>query len=89
MTATPGSILPGGIVLIDEPAHCHVTTFASNGEVMLVFNTRRGGDCGQVFIGLSARQAQQVIERLSHDREHIDKAVAEGRGGAEFPNKAP
>ena len=32
--STPGEILPGGIVLIDEPAHVNVTTFASNGEVL-------------------------------------------------------
>jgi hypothetical protein len=34
--ATPGTILPGGIVLIDEPAHVNVTTFAQNGEVLLI-----------------------------------------------------
>lgn len=85
-TATPGTILPGGIVLIDEPAHVNVTTFAQRGDVLLTFNTRPGGNCGQVFIGLSAHQALQLIERLRAHADACERAVVEGRGGARFPD---
>lgn len=86
--ATPGSILPGGIVLIDEPAHCNVTTFAEAGDVMLTFNTRPGGNCGQVIIGLTGNQVLQLIERLNMHADACGRAVAEGRGGRRFPDKA-
>jgi hypothetical protein len=85
----PGTILPGGIVLIDEPAHCNVTTFAERGEVMLTFNTRPGGDCGQVIIGLSGHMVLQLIQRLQMHADTCGRAVAEGRGGARFPDRAP
>jgi hypothetical protein len=87
--STPGSILPGGIVLIDEPEHANVTTFAGAGDVLLTFNTRPGGNCGQVLIGLSAKQALQLIERLSAHAEFYRLAVAENRGGVSFPDEAP
>ena len=70
------SILPGGIVLIDEPAHCNVTTFAAQGDVLLTFNTRPGGECGQVIIGLSAHQAVQLIERLQTHADACARAAA-------------
>jgi hypothetical protein len=88
-TSTPGSILPGGIVLIDEPAHANVTTFMDRGDVLLTFNTRPGGNCGQVIIGLTANQALQLIERLQAHASACLRATAEGRGGAKFPDKAP
>ena len=84
----PGSILPGGIVLIDEPAHVNVTTFGGSGDVLLTFNTRPGGNCGQVLIGLSAQQALQLIERLRAHADACERAVVEGRGGARFPDNA-
>ena len=84
MTATPGSILPGGIVLIDEPASVGVTTFAANGEVLLTFNSRPGAECGQVIIGLSPHQAMQLIQRLHAHDDIYARAVAEGKGGARF-----
>ena len=87
--STPGDILPGGIVLIDEPAHAHVTTFASNGEVLLAFNCRDGGTVGQVIIGLTAHQAMQLIERLQAHADACARAVLNGKGGAKFPDKAP
>jgi hypothetical protein len=87
MTLTPGLILPGGIILIDEPAHVGVTTFAGNGEVLLTFHTRPGGNCGQVIIGLSAQQALQLIERLQTHSEVCRRAVADGKGGAPFESK--
>jgi hypothetical protein len=86
--STPGAILPGGIVLIDEPAHANVTTFASNGEVLLTFNTRPGGECGQVIIGLSPHQAVQLIERLQAHGDACLRAIAEGKGGTRFPDRA-
>ena len=89
MSATPGSILPGGIVLIDEPAHVNVTTFADFGEVLLTFNCRAGGNCGQVIIGLSPHQAMQLVERLQQHHDACLRAVALGKGGAKFPDKAP
>lgn len=87
--STPGTILPGGIVLIDEPAHVNVSTFAGAGDVLLTFNTRPGGNCGQVIIGLSANQALQLIERLQAHSDICGRAISEGRGGARFPEKAP
>jgi len=88
MNATPGSILPGGIVLIDEPAFAGVATFAANGEVLLTFNCRPGGDCGQVIIGLTPRQAVQLIERLQSHEDVYQRAIVQGKGGAEFPERA-
>jgi hypothetical protein len=88
-TSTPGAILPGGIVLIDEPAHVNVTTFAQLGDVLLCFNARPGGDCDQVLIGLTANQALQLIERLQAHADACARAVVEGRGGARFPDHAP
>lgn len=80
----PGRIVAGGIVLFDEPAHVNVTTFEANGDVMLVFNARPGADFGQVFIGLSAAQAIELVRRLELNLDHSRRAVAEGRGGATF-----
>ena len=88
MSATPGSILPGGIVLIDEPAHVNVTTFADKGEVLLTFNCRPGGNCGQVILGLSPHQAMQLVERLQAHHDACLRAVALGNGGAKFSDKA-
>jgi hypothetical protein len=85
---TPGAILPGGIVLIDEPAHVNVTTFASNGEVLLTFHCRDGGDCGSVMIGLSPHQAVELIVRLQAHSDACLRAITEGNGGAQFPDRA-
>jgi len=88
--STPGAILPGGIVLIDEPAHVNVSTFNNEGgEVLLTFNCRDGGSCGQVIIGLSAQQALQLIERLQAHADICARSVAIGKGGAKFPERAP
>jgi hypothetical protein len=87
MSSTPGSILPGGIVLIDEPAHVSVTTFAGNGEVLLTFNARPGGDCGQVIIGLTPNQAMQLVERLQKHNDAVHRAIVQGKGGVRFPDK--
>lgn len=88
MSATPCSILPGGIILIDEPAFAGVTTFAENGEVLLTLNLRPGGDCNQIIMGLTPHQAIQLIERLqAHDDIYL-RAIANGKGGAKFPDKA-
>jgi hypothetical protein len=86
MSSTPGSILPGGIVLIDEPASVGVTTFAENGEVLLTFNSRPGGDCGQVIVGLTPNQAVQLIERLQAHSDACGRAIVDGKGGARFPD---
>ena len=86
--STPGSILPGGIVLIDEPAHVNVTTFADNGEVLLMFNLRPGAELGQIIIGLSPHQAMQLVERLQAHHDACLRAVALGKGGAKFPDRA-
>jgi len=83
---TPGTILPGGIVLIDEPAHVNVTTFVANGEVLLTFNCRTGGDCGQVIIGLTPNQSLQLIERLQAHSDACGRAIVNGKGGARFPD---
>ena len=88
MSATPGSILPGGIVLIDEPAFMGVSTFAYNGEVLMNITCRPGGDCNQIILGLTPRQALQLIERLQAHEDVYQRAIVEGKGGAEFPEKA-
>ena len=86
----PGVLLPGGIVLVDEPAHCNVTTFADRGEALLVFNARAGAEnIGQVIIGLTGNQVLQLIQRLQQHADACGRAVAEGRGGARFPDQAP
>jgi hypothetical protein len=87
MTVTPGSILPGGIVLIDEPAFIGVATFANNGEVLMTINCRPGGECGQVLIGLTPHQTLQLIEQLQVNADACRRAVAEGKDGARFPEK--
>jgi hypothetical protein len=87
MSSTPGSILPGGIVLIDEPEHVNVTTFANNGEVLMTFNARPGGDCGQVIIGLTPSQTMQLIERLQAHSDACARAIVGGKGGARFPER--
>lgn len=85
--STPGDIMPGGIVLIDEPASVGVATFAANGEVLLTFNCRGGGTCAQVIIGLSAHQNLQLIERLQKHADICGKAVADGKGGTRWPDQ--
>jgi hypothetical protein len=85
---TPASLLPGGILLIDEPEHVNVTTFTCNGEVLLTFNMRDGGDVSQIIMGLSAHQALQLIERLQAHADVCAKAVVDGWGGNRFPDKA-
>jgi hypothetical protein len=88
MSKVGGEILLGGIVLIDEPAHVNVTTFADNGEVLLTFNCQPGGNCGQVIIGLTPNQAVQLVERLQIHSDACTRAIAEGKGGVKFPDKA-
>ena len=83
--ATPGALLPGGIVLIDEPESAGFTVFADVGNALLTFNTRPGADIGQVIIGLTANQVLQLIEWLNGHSDVFGRAVAEGRGGAKFP----
>lgn len=86
--STPASILPGGIILIDEPAFIGVSTFAHNGEVLMNLTMREGGDFSQIIMGLSAHQALQLIERLQAHEDIYQRAVVEGKGGAKFPDKA-
>ena len=88
MASTPGNILPGGIVLIDEPVHVNVTTFAGNGEVLLSFETRPGGNCSQIIMGLSPNQAVELIRRLHVHDDVYARAIAAGNGGAQFREKA-
>jgi hypothetical protein len=83
--SSPGSILPGGIVLIDEPASLGVATFRANGEVLLTFSCRPGDACSQVIFGLSAHQAVQLTEALQKHGDACLRAIAEGKGGARFP----
>lgn len=78
-----------GIALIDEPAHVNVTTFGHDGTVMLTFNTRDGGDLGQIMIGLSPNQTVELIRRLHAFDDLCLRAIASGKGGASFPDKGP
>ena len=89
MTATPGSILPGGIVLMDEPESIALNTFANNGEVLLAFNARPGGNCGQIILGLTPNMALQLREALDKYSDVCARYVAEGKGGAKFTEKKP
>ena len=84
MTPTPGSILPGGIVLMDEPASIALNTFGDSGEVLLAFNARPGGDCGQVILGLTPNMALQLRAALDKHGDVCARYVAEGKGGAKF-----
>jgi len=86
---TPGSLLPGGIVVIDEPESAGFTVFADNGTAVLTFNTRPGADIGQVIIGLTANQVMQLSEWLNAHSDVFGRAIAEGRGGARFPKGNP
>ena len=86
--STPGSILPGGIVLIDEPQSSSLNIFAANGEVLLEFTCRPGGDIGQVIIGLSPHQVLQLIERLQTHDDVYQRAIVDGKGGARFLDHA-
>lgn len=86
MPSTPGTtIYRGGIVVMDEPENLSVTTFAATGEVLLTFNARPGGDCGQVIVGLTANQLLQLIERLQVHADACARAIVDGKGGARFP----
>lgn len=82
--ATPGSILPGGIILMDEPESVGVATFAANGEVLLTFTARPGAECGQVILGLTPNQAMQLIEMLHTHDDVYARAIKDGKGGASF-----
>jgi hypothetical protein len=87
MSATPGSILPGGIVLMDEPASIGLTTFSNNGEVLLTFNARPGGNCGQIILGLTPNMALQLRQALDKYGDVCARWIAEGKGGASFTEK--
>lgn len=86
--STPGRYM-AGIVLVDEPAGLGIATFAANGEVLLTFNCRGGGDVGQVIIGLTPNQALQLLERLHTYDDVYHRAVLDGKGGARFPEVKP
>jgi hypothetical protein len=83
----PGTMFPFGLVLIDEPASIGVNTFASSGEVLMTINCRNGGNCTQVIVGLSANQTIQLIKRLQTYSDICGRAVADGKGGAKFPDR--
>jgi hypothetical protein len=57
--------------------------------VLLTFNCRGGADIGQIIIGLSPMQTVQLVERLQQHHDACLRAVALGKGGAKFPEKAP
>ena len=82
--STPGAVLPGGIVLVDEPESVGVATFADNGEVLLTFNAGPGADFGQIIIGLTPNQAVQLVERLQVHNDACLRAIAQGKGGRRF-----
>ena len=86
--STPGTLLLGGIVLIDEPAQAGVTVFGGEGDgsALLTIITRAGGEIGQVIIGLTPNQAVQLIERLSAHADVFHRAILQGKGGAGFQN---
>lgn len=84
IASTPCSILLGSIAVVDEPAGVGVTTFESNGEVLVSFDLRQGGDLGQIIMGLTANQALQLIERLQVHADACRRAVEAGKGGAKF-----
>jgi hypothetical protein len=84
MPSSPGTILPGGIVLMDEPQSAGVTTLAAAGETLLTFNARPGGNCGQIIIGLSPLQTLQLINMLQQHADYCRAAVQRLKGGAGF-----
>ena len=44
---------------------------------------------GQMIIGLTAHQTLQLIARLQAHADICGRAIAEGKGGNRFPEKAP
>lgn len=82
--STPGTYTPFGIVLMDEPESVSVTTFGSDGSVLLTLNARPGGNVSQLMLGLSPAQVLGLIERLQAHDDICRLAVTRGRGGARF-----
>jgi hypothetical protein len=86
--STPGAVLPGGIVLVDEPESLGISTFADSGEVLMTITCRPGDDCSQIIIGLTANQAVQMVEALHMHNDACLRAIAQGKGGAKFKTEA-
>ncbi len=85
----PRKTVARSILIADEPAHAGVTVFDGDGTALLTINLRKGADVSQMIIGLSPHQTLQLLERLSRHAGVCRKAVAEGHGGARFPDQAP
>jgi len=83
MPLNASSLLPPGILLIDEPKSVGVGTFG-NGEVLMNLVCREGGDVSQVILGLTPHMAMQLIELLQTHSDVYTRAIAEGKGGARF-----
>jgi len=83
-TSTPGIILPGGIVLVDEPATLHLSVFHDYARISMVFTCRDGGTCSQMIIGLSANQTVQLFDWMGAHVDTCRSAIAEGNGGVQF-----
>jgi len=79
--STPSKVLPGGILLADEPASIGANVFAGNGEVLIHFNFRPGGDLGQAIIGLRPDQALALLDGLGKHADFCRAAVAKGSKG--------
>jgi hypothetical protein len=89
MASNPGLWLPFGLVMADEPTNVGITTFAENGEVLMTFNMREGGNVSQVIIGLTPNQAMELIRRLHTYDDVYARAIAEGKGcGCKAPSLA-
>ena len=87
MPLDASTMLPGGILLMDEPESVALATFAANGEVIMTINARPGGHCGQIILGLTPRMAMQLLDMLHKYDDVYAQAVAAGKGGAKFRTK--
>lgn len=86
--STPGTYLPVGIVVADEPAQANVAVFVDAGNMLLTLDLQPGGNVSQIMIGLTAHQVLQLIERFSTHADVFGRAIVEGRGGMRFPDRA-
>jgi hypothetical protein len=84
---TPGSLLLGELLIADQPLYAGAEVFKHDGSLVLTFVLRPDADLVEIVFGLTSNQALQLIERLSTHSEVFRQSVAEGRGGAKFPDK--
>lgn len=87
MPSNASTVLPGGIILVDEPESVGVATLAGSGEVLMTMNLRPGGEVNQIIVGLTPNMLMQLLMKLQTHSDVCARAIAEGKGGALFKEK--